>query len=270
MYAYGTDRDDIIDIHLSQSSPTASWPSFQPWWYVYAKAGDDIVYGSFTNDSIEGQDGNDILYGFAGNDQIFGGNGDDIIFGGVGSDALRGGNGYNELYVESGADYIEGGSQYDILNGGSENDSLLAGNGPDELYGGSGNDSLFGESGSDVLRGESGNDRLFGQDGNDFYYFDGYSIDRINEGVYVTLAPRKERTLDNNDRIYFNARTIDIAGKRPAGTNDLFLYTLKDAADGRIDTGIYIENYYSGGHYIVEYLIPRDGKALYLPSLFHV
>jgi len=70
-------------------------------------AGDDVLYGTVSgetisaqggNDSIFGLDGDDHLNGEAGNDTIHGGNGDDVLVGGSGNDLLNGGAG-NDTYV---------------------------------------------------------------------------------------------------------------------------------------------------------------------------
>ncbi|WP_313248355.1 calcium-binding protein [Stenotrophomonas acidaminiphila] len=70
-------------------------------------AGNDVLYGTVSdetisaqggNDSIFGLDGDDHLNGEAGDDTIHGGNGDDVLVGGSGNDLLNGGAG-NDTYV---------------------------------------------------------------------------------------------------------------------------------------------------------------------------
>ncbi|WP_200384611.1 putative Ig domain-containing protein [Rhodocyclus tenuis] len=85
--------------------------------------GDDLLYGTPGNDSLNAGLGNDTVMGQAGNDTLVGGDGNDLLFGGAGDDTLDGGAG---------------------------NDKIYGGEGADQLSGGSGNDELFGEWGGDV------------------------------------------------------------------------------------------------------------------------
>lgn len=69
------------------------WHGFdQPYQKVYAKGGNDILYG--------GQSSN-YLYGQAGNDTLIGGAQWDYLNGGTGNDTMRGGGESDEYYVDS-------------------------------------------------------------------------------------------------------------------------------------------------------------------------
>ncbi len=47
---------------------------------------DDIIYGTFQNDTLDGQGGNDTIFALWGNDHLIGGAGADKLYGGFGSD----------------------------------------------------------------------------------------------------------------------------------------------------------------------------------------
>ena len=69
----------------------------------------NIIYGTYISEGINGHEGNDIIYGFEGRDTLRGGEGHDVLYGGDGGDTLRGYDGNDILY---------GGSGYNLLNGG--------------------------------------------------------------------------------------------------------------------------------------------------------
>jgi hypothetical protein len=58
---------------------------------VRGNDGDDVLFGSVGNDTIEGGANDDLLEGFGGDDRIFGGDGTDVLTGDNGADALFGG-----------------------------------------------------------------------------------------------------------------------------------------------------------------------------------
>lgn len=95
-------------------------------------AGDDVINGTTSAETISALAGNDIVNGNGGGDTLNGNEGDD------------------ELY---GADGVS-----DILNGGTGNDLLHGRSGDDFLYGDGDNDELWGFSGSDTLDGGAGTD----------------------------------------------------------------------------------------------------------------
>jgi Ca2+-binding RTX toxin-like protein len=86
--------------------------------------GDDTVYGSSADDTIDGRGGNDLIYGEGGNDHLDGGTGNDTVFGGSGNDTL----------VQSGGD--------DELDGGSGDDTYVYLDGTMEISDASGQDTL--------------------------------------------------------------------------------------------------------------------------------
>jgi Ca2+-binding RTX toxin-like protein len=85
--------------------------------------GDDVLYGTAQNDTLDAGAGNDIALGLTGDDTIFGGEGNDLLVGGDGDDVL------------------EGGAGNDVVRGGWGSDQLAGGTGRDELYGEWGGDN---------------------------------------------------------------------------------------------------------------------------------
>ena len=55
----------------------------QPGSYLYGGAGNDRLYGYWTNDYLNGGDGRDTLIGNEGDDYLNGGDGDDTLYGGA-------------------------------------------------------------------------------------------------------------------------------------------------------------------------------------------
>ncbi len=141
---------------------------------VNGTAGNDVLYGGSTNDSISGLGGNDVLYGGAGNDSLYGGTGNDTLSGDAGSDQLFGGTGNDfadyrgstgavtvNLNTNTGTGADAQGDTYNSIEGiyGSAfNDSLTGTSLADTIYGGAGDDTLAGLGGADSLDGGTGND----------------------------------------------------------------------------------------------------------------
>ncbi|HND52513.1 MAG TPA: calcium-binding protein [Pirellulaceae bacterium] len=123
-----------------------------------ATAGNDLLYGTNSADSISALAGNDVVYSYAGNDTLNGNEGNDTLYAGLGDDIARGGKDLDTLYGEDGND---------TLYGDLGNDSLSAGEGSDVAYGGDGNDTIRGGKGDDRLFGDANNDRIFGDLGVD-------------------------------------------------------------------------------------------------------
>ena len=139
---------------------------------------DDILDGTPSGNTLNGQQNRDIIRGLGGNDMISGLDGNDDLDGGDGNDILLGGNGNDLLLGGSGNDRLEGEAGTDTLHGGIGDDTLDGGDGNDVLYGEAGNEGTR-ASGTDPLRGftavgligGAGNDLLDGGDGDD--YLDG-------------------------------------------------------------------------------------------------
>lgn len=78
----------------------------------------DSIYGDAGNDVLRGSYGNDTIYGGTGDDYLEGQNGNDLLVGGAGSDRITGGRG-NDTFVQR-----VGETGYDILNGDQDDDTL--------------------------------------------------------------------------------------------------------------------------------------------------
>ena len=107
---------------------------------------DDVMRGLNTADTLFGREGNDRMLGKAGNDHLDGGAGDDALMGGAGNDTVFGGTG---------------------------NDKLQGGGDADVLIDGEGRDKSFGEDGDDVFlsRADGERDFFYGGNGADTFMF---------------------------------------------------------------------------------------------------
>ncbi|MDB9499295.1 Ig-like domain-containing protein [Nodularia spumigena] len=153
-------------------------------------ADDNILVGTFENDSLFGLAGNDILYGGLGNDYLFGSAGDDLLDGGDGNDALFGGDGNDTLRGGAGNDYLTGGAGDNLLDGGYGNDILYGGAGNNTLLGGAGDDIIYSGSGQNLVDAGSGNDIIFLNGGQDTVVIaQREGIDTINN-FQVSLGQR--------------------------------------------------------------------------------
>lgn len=180
------------------------------------------------------------MYGFGGDDQI------------KGSDTLT-----NIIDGGSGNDRVIGGNVSDILLGGDGNDTLIGNGGNDNLTGGTGNDVLYGGAGADVVRGNQGNDE--------------YQI-RISDAGIDTVADDLSASdspgLGGGTSDYIHV--LDSAGSTLMlyrNGNDLLVTNAADAADGAINSGASIYNFFLGGNNVIEYAIGSDGNGYNLTTL---
>ncbi|MGF1462956.1 MAG: calcium-binding protein [Maricaulaceae bacterium] len=120
----------------------------------------------------------DVIVGSYEQDTVFGGAGDDVIEGAAAADLLNGG---------FGDDVLSGGDAFDFLFGGFGNDFIEGGNGVDTINGGVDNDVLFGDAGADLINGNIGDDFIFGGDGFDAL-FGGFGDDVIVSGLGQDLV----------------------------------------------------------------------------------
>ena len=163
---------------------------------------DDIIIGSFLNETI---------FGLKGDDNIQGNDGDDIIYGGDGNDVIQGGGGFDKLFGGNGNDVIIGDAEINLV-GPQIFDEILINNRTNELLLGNnatvsdsigqlqnkninGTDVFASQAADDLLNrpislldGGKGDDTLIGTSGNEFYiggpghdYFD------CNEGIDTVL-----------------------------------------------------------------------------------
>ena len=137
-------------------------------WYRTAQG--YLVYGTWSNERINGSNLKDVIYGNGGHDTLRGYNGNDSLWGGAGNDWLYGGNGSDTLVGESGRNYLYGEGGNDLLYGGGEAEYFSGGTGNDTVWANGGNDKVYGGSlGIKTLYGGNGADK-FVIDYNDFYF----------------------------------------------------------------------------------------------------
>lgn len=181
--------------------------------------GNDIFYGSFGADHLDGGDGFDtVSYEYAGarvySDLTFGGWGDDAegdtyanienLRGGNVDDTLRGDDANNEIVGLAGDDVIDGRDGQDRLYGDDGNDTLRGGSGHDDLFGGKGDDLMSGGEGADTfhldLRG-NGRDTI-----TDFQH----GVDTIS--TYVRHFPHEptEENLFGRDFTLAHGSLVDV------------------------------------------------------------
>jgi hypothetical protein len=90
---------------------------------------DDIIYSGI-REQVFAKDGNDIVYGGGLSDQVYGGNDDDLLIAGPGKTLL------------------DGGPDDDVLLAGLGNALLVGGSGNDKLFGGTGTAVMYGGKGA--------------------------------------------------------------------------------------------------------------------------
>lgn len=163
---------------------------------------DDIIIGSFLNETIFGFKGDDNIQGNDGDDIIYGGDGNDIIQGGGGFDKLFGGNGNDVLIADAEINLVGPQIFDEIIINNRTNNLLLGTNSNSSVSTGqfniknvNGSDVFESEGPNDIvnmpislLDGGEGDDHLIGTSGNEFYkggpgrdYFD------CNEGIDTVL-----------------------------------------------------------------------------------
>ncbi|MEI4231541.1 Hint domain-containing protein [Roseovarius sp. D22-M7] len=129
--------------------------------------GNNILFGTGNDDSIDGLAGDDTIFGQGGDDTLLGGEGADRVSGNAGDDSVLGGPGNDTLFGHEGADTLIGGSGNDSINGGPGGDSIDGGDGDDTITGGDGADAMLGGDGDDTFLGATAGDSIDGGDGTD-------------------------------------------------------------------------------------------------------
>jgi Ca2+-binding RTX toxin-like protein len=126
-----------------------------------ATEGNDFLWGTPNDDSIDALGGNDVLTGSLGADHLNGGDGFDTVDYsasalGVMVDMARGmgftGDAEGDTYVS--IERVVGSQHGDVIVGNHNGMTLEGGNGDDWLSGGLGNDRIVGGAGNDTLRGD--------------------------------------------------------------------------------------------------------------------
>lgn len=136
---YGSDDGDVITLGGTGGIPDASGQRTTGGLLtdanrVYAKQGDDYVFGSYGSDTVYTNGGDDLFYGDADFNDPQIEVGDDRVELGTGNDFAEGSNGN---------DFFAGGEGEDYISGGQGDDRLWPGPDPDFSF-------LDGQEGSDV------------------------------------------------------------------------------------------------------------------------
>jgi len=192
---YGTEDNDII-MGLGDYATN-----------TYGLGGDDRIYGTDLNDTLNGGTGNDTLTGYSGDDTLIGGEGNDSLNGLIGNDIL---------YGNEGDDCTEDNEGNDILYGNEGSDYLYSGIGADTLYGGTDNDYLYGGSEGDTycFLLNDGNDTITDYEP-DSAYQDRvlFADDVLKETVAMYMnGSQLIMGYGNNDTVTVNYQTSSAAG----------------------------------------------------------
>lgn len=178
-------------------------------------------------------------------------------------------HGYNALggndtvYGSAYVDIIEGGSGSDLLYGYGGDDALIGQTGNDTMYGGDGDDFIHGgssDAGLDVLVGGNGFDRMSGGLGDDLYvHLANSGTDSIDDGSSEATVPGYG---GGDDVIQFTGVTLaQLSAYRPPDSNDLWLSSNTDFADGSMDDGVIIKDFYAGDvNTFVEWAYTSDNQ----------
>ncbi|MDI1229479.1 MAG: calcium-binding protein [bacterium] len=158
--------------------------------------GDDVIYGTPSQDYIEALGGNDTIYGRGGNDIILGGDGDDVFHVSSAGDLIDGGAGIDTIFAENMVEGISLGSYTDVENivlTGSLAGSAFGSNDVDNYMRGSdGNGNwLYAGSGNDTLESGGGTADLMGGGGDDVYYvhhFGDWALEQVESGYDTIYA----------------------------------------------------------------------------------
>lgn len=149
--------------------------------YITGSAADDLIFGGFKDDNIQGRDGSDTIACGSGNDYSKAEAGNDRMFGGEGNDHIKGGSENDELNGGPGEDYVDGQDDDDLLYGGAGDDFVYGGSGNDRLDCGDGDDDCKGGSGANTIKGGAGQDYCSGGSKNDFIDC-GDGLDMVSAG----------------------------------------------------------------------------------------
>lgn len=161
------------------------------------------------------------------------------------------------IYGSSFVDFIQGDAGNDILYGYFGDDALVGQYGNDSLYGGLGGDFIHGGDENDLLDGGDGFDRLYGGFGNDVYVkVMGQGRDLINDNVSESLVTGYGGGID---KVVLAGISLDqLVCFISTNGQDLWLSSVSDVADGVMDDGVVIENFFQGGGYLIEYVETSD------------
>lgn len=186
MVVYGTSGDDFIDLSGATGALTATESTSG--YTIYGLDGEDTIIGSAGDDVIYGGYHNDILDGWEGSDTYVDGSDgfDSIVDSGTsGWDVIVAAHDYDQIFFNSfdssnGIEEISANGYTGVAVTGTNQDNVLDFSGTvltdiDSIRAGAGNDTVIGSAGDDVIWGGMGDDTLTGGGGNDTIVYHGTS-----------------------------------------------------------------------------------------------
>ena len=170
------------------------------------------IFGSASDDTLNGTTSGDLIFGDSGDDDINGGNGEDHLFGEAGTDTIYGGNGN---------DTLDGGAGYDVLYGGNDNDTYRFGKG----YG---HDTI-----DDGRAGSKGDKVVFG----DGVSFEDIVISREGDDLILSIKDTEDSLrIKNQYSDYYNRiETFVFTDGTTKTANDIFNTSLTITGEGEIE-----------------------------------
>ena len=236
--ATGNGGDNLLDGAFASSGQTLD-----------GQGGNDVIYGTFFNDTLIGGAGSDALYDIGGNDTMQGGAGDDAYFVNSTADVVQEnpGEGNDTVYASVNftlPDNVEVLESYGSATRGDGNDdaNVLLGvasdhgltldghGGNDVIYGSNFDDALIGGAGDDLLWGLGGNDTMQGGTGNDTYI-----VEQAGDVV-------QENPGEGNDTIY---ASVNIT--LPANVENLFVYGGATSGSGNSADNLIVNEFITSG-----------------------
>jgi len=200
----------------------------------YYNTPNDLAQGGFGN-RILGLEGDDTIIGSNDSDTLVGQEGDDVLQAQVNTsgygDVLIGSAGNDALYGSSGVDYING----DNIKASDDNDHS---DNQDYLYGGAGADDLRGGIGDDT--------------------YEHFMSDGGQEEINEDLSASGNTGYGSGDDDLFMSDVSSSDLRIYQSGSDLQVTDADDVADGSVDEGVEIKNFYDGGDDVVEELITSD------------
>ena len=215
---YGGSASGVFNLGVRETAP------------VYGTDSNDLMEGTVADDRFESFGGDDVIRGFGGNDALNGGTGNDVLEGGTGNDTYFV-DSVGDVVTENaneGTDTVLSSITYTLganvenlyligtaaINGtGNDGDNTLSGN--------SANNWLTSGAGNDTLVGGTGADTMIGGTGNDTYYVDSTGdvvTENANEGADTVTSSITYTLGANVENLTLNG-TASIRGTGNNGDN---------------------------------------------------
>jgi hypothetical protein len=210
-------------------------------------AGNDLLIGTESVDSLSGGHGHDFLRGLGGRDVLLGGDGGDLLEGGAAADRIEGGAGIDIASYRDGitAVTVDLRGSADTAVRGTVTDTLLSIEG---AIGGGGHDRFWGDAGANWFHGGDGADIYTGGGGRDLF-----DIDAVSES---RAGSRRDVITDFTHLV----DRIDLAGIDADATlagNQEFRWVGSAALSGAGEVGFYL----SGGDTIIRLSTEADAAS---------